>query len=275
MSPRNRRSRSISPLEEAQRSTQHQRTRLRKQPDCRLCKKDHPLRTCHKFKSMNVIKRQQAVKTYRYCENCLAHSHLLRNCRSRERCRLCKARHHTLLHRHTRLKNHQLNNDNVLQPLSTLRSVILTPTVIIKIQFDNEWYNIRGILDPCTETSQIAEFIPDRYKLHTEKTGSHTLCKIVFKPHFGDGPIFTVLAKVSTTLPRKTRSDDIDERIADQYKNLRLADPKFYKCGDINVILGADVYPKIVKPIIHQETLTTPMAQDTLLGWTLIGKFGI
>lgn len=38
------------------------------------------------------------VEDHRYCVNCLARSHTLRNCQSLDTCRKCDRFHHTLLH---------------------------------------------------------------------------------------------------------------------------------------------------------------------------------
>lgn len=133
MSSNHRRSRSLSPLEERRRP-KHQRN----EPDCRLCRKDHPLRTCHKFRNMNIIKRLQAVKLHRYCINCLAHSHLLPKCRSRDRCHKCGGQHHTFLHKHERLRSTKHMRHNVTQSTTIISSIILRPTVIIRVCLGND-----------------------------------------------------------------------------------------------------------------------------------------
>lgn len=79
-----------------QRSVSFQRPRLLK--DCRYCNKDHPLRKCLRFKRLSAWDRLKVVRKYKYCINCLAHSHLLKDCRCRDRCKECLAKHHTLLH---------------------------------------------------------------------------------------------------------------------------------------------------------------------------------
>lgn len=69
-------------------------------PRCRVCRDSHPLRMCPEFRKMRPRQRLQAVKRHRYCINCLAHSHFLKECRSRERCFECLGEHHTMLHIH-------------------------------------------------------------------------------------------------------------------------------------------------------------------------------
>ena len=67
--------------------------------DCRYCNRDHPLRKCFRFRRLPVQERIAVVRKLKYCFNCLAHSHRIRHCQSRERCGVCLEEHHTLLHR--------------------------------------------------------------------------------------------------------------------------------------------------------------------------------
>lgn len=70
----------------------------RKNKDCRYCDAEHPLRKCFRFRRLSIPERFKVVRRFGYCFNCLAHSHLVSNCRSRDRCRICLDEHHTLLH---------------------------------------------------------------------------------------------------------------------------------------------------------------------------------
>ncbi|XP_037818451.1 uncharacterized protein LOC119608196 [Lucilia sericata] len=269
--------RSQSPLED------NNNTRIRRRfghaqssPDCRLCRRDHPLRKCLRFKRMNVSEKVRVVKQHKYCENCLAHSHLVNRCRNTDRCRQCGGRHHTLLHRHKRLReNKRSSQPSTIQSCSNPSAVTLLPTAVVKIQLGEEWRSVRGLLNPCAETSSLAEFIVDRYKIPVETIGSDRWCKIKIRPRFDDAPIFGLTVKVVGDLPTRQPKDKIDDRVALLYTNLRLADPNFYKNIDINVVLGADVYARLIKPNIQPESVGSPLAQDTVLGWIIIGKFGI
>ncbi|KAM7341709.1 uncharacterized protein ACRADG_000323 [Cochliomyia hominivorax] len=95
MSPPPRRLQITRPSET---STDRQLAPRRPNWDCRICKKNHPLRKCYKFKRMSVQQRRTIVRQHKYCYNCLAHSHRVYRCKSRERCKICVDNHHTLLH---------------------------------------------------------------------------------------------------------------------------------------------------------------------------------
>ncbi|KAM7351533.1 uncharacterized protein ACRADG_004330 [Cochliomyia hominivorax] len=266
--PRQRK-RSISPLEERS----HRRTSQRQNKNnCRLCHRNHPLRKCIKFKRLNVSEKLKVVKRYRYCENCLAHSHQVNRCRNTDRCRQCGSRHHSLLHRHERLRTPRPASSS--SSLNS-RTITLLPTVIAKVELDSKWYNVRGLLNPCSEVSCIAEFLVERYKLKEEKVEFDRWCQIKIRPRFDDALILSLRVKIVNDLPSKQPKELIDERVAELYANLHLADPNFYKPMEINIILGADIYPRLIKSGIQPQTIGSPMAQDTVLGWILVGKFGV
>lgn len=66
--------------------------------ECLVCFKFHPLRFCNIFKRMTTVQRAYAVRVHKYCVNCLARTHLLKDCRSAWSCQICGNLHHTLLH---------------------------------------------------------------------------------------------------------------------------------------------------------------------------------
>lgn len=53
-------------------------------------------------------------------------------------------------------------------------------------------------------------------------------------------------------------------------QNLALA-PQFHEARNIDLLLGADIYGQIIRPEIHKENISEPIAQHTTLGWILFG----
>ena len=76
------------------------RTDSSKPSGCPACKGSfHPLLTCDEFRSWDLSRCHEFVKTNRLCLNFLSRSHMVRDCGSTKTCRQCGAKHHTLLHR--------------------------------------------------------------------------------------------------------------------------------------------------------------------------------
>ncbi|XP_049315627.1 uncharacterized protein LOC125779110 isoform X1 [Bactrocera dorsalis] len=65
---------------------------------CELCTRGHKLKSCEKFKKLNINERNNFVRSKRLCTNCLSHTHNLKNCKSKFNCLYCHKRHHTMLH---------------------------------------------------------------------------------------------------------------------------------------------------------------------------------
>ncbi|XP_075161335.1 uncharacterized protein LOC142234138 [Haematobia irritans] len=60
-----------------------------------LCKRYHSIRVCPRFIKMQPVERCRTVRQLKYCVNCLAKSHTVAYCKSKNKCRNC---HHTMLH---------------------------------------------------------------------------------------------------------------------------------------------------------------------------------
>ncbi|XP_017884234.1 uncharacterized protein LOC108627460, partial [Ceratina calcarata] len=84
----------------------------------------------------------------------------------------------------------------------------------------------------------------------------------------GHTPFLTASAMIvkkitSYTPPR------IQAEILSQYKGLELADPKL--CADTSILLGADVYARILTGGLRRINDDLPIAQETAFGWILSG----
>jgi len=98
------------------------------------------------FRLLTAEKRLRAVLVNKYCENCLAHQHSGPSCRSRDRCRVCREPHHTLLHFHepaqatppSRSPSNSRSpsssgNPTTLTSLLQLKSVNVLPTAVVRL----------------------------------------------------------------------------------------------------------------------------------------------
>ncbi|XP_047538564.1 uncharacterized protein LOC125072096 [Vanessa atalanta] len=57
-----------------------------------------------------------------------------------------------------------------------------------------------------------------------------------------------------------------------ELKNLKLADPNYHTPGKIDILLGSDVYGKIIQEGLLRSPYGTTIAQKTNLGWVLSGQ---
>ncbi|XP_063384445.1 uncharacterized protein LOC134670571 [Cydia fagiglandana] len=67
-----------------------------KEINCRYCNLDHYMYMCNKFKALNLDQRRDFLKSKNLCFNCFG-THKYHECSSLHKCKLCRAKHHTLI----------------------------------------------------------------------------------------------------------------------------------------------------------------------------------
>ncbi|XP_038111652.1 uncharacterized protein LOC119767340 [Culex quinquefasciatus] len=65
---------------------------------CDFCAGVHINFSCPDFVKLSTNERTEKVKSHRLCFNCIQKGHSAKECRSKNSCRKCEKRHHTLLH---------------------------------------------------------------------------------------------------------------------------------------------------------------------------------
>lgn len=76
-----------------------------------------------------------------------------------------------------------------------------------------------------------------------------------------------VLAKITAELPNQRIRMDRWEHL----RGLQLSDPNFGNPGEIDLLIGADVWGHIVKDGLVNGKQNEPHAQNTHLGWVISG----
>ena len=75
------------------------------------------------------------------------------------------------------------------------------------------------------------------------------------------------IGRITSPLPLFSSSDPHWSHIS----GLQLADPDFLVPSDVDVLLGADVYGRLILPRVTQGRLSDPVAQETKFGWIVLG----
>ncbi|XP_075156580.1 uncharacterized protein LOC142229888 [Haematobia irritans] len=265
---------------------------------CHLCNFPHPLRTCRRFLKMNVNERLSVVQKRGYCINCLAHEHSHGRCFSTSGCRICHSRHHTLLHplstrrKETRTKRSrsptsaasQSTATSVTRPsgpipgqertsLSSLmrqNSVVLLPTVLVRIDSRKKESLVRCLLDSGSPFSRISRRVVEAHKLTTLTLQDETLCPLVLRSRFDSSIKIETTLRVDNRIAMKTPSKSLSESFKENFPNLLLADSGFFESSPIDIVLGVDWYPKIVSDGSFSRP-GLPTAMSTIFGWVIYG----
>lgn len=287
--------------------------------NCEYCSERHKLCFCKAFAKLSYDQRHDFVTKNRMCYNCLAGTHMIKNCNKPTSCRICRRRHHSLLHPkspnpsahdHNRESQNQGdgagatstdNNDRTLVAYDengppekivtcfssgdTEQKHILLATALINAQSKSgDFQVIRALLDQGSQASFVTEDVVQLLRLKkqpakgiisglgSDKTiMSKSMVTIVVQsltePDFKLEIKPYVLKNITSYLPnRKVNSMKWVE-----LKGMRLADPEYDSPNKIDILLGADVYSRILKDGVKRAPSETAIAQNTTLGWILSG----
>ncbi|KMQ83089.1 hypothetical protein RF55_20955, partial [Lasius niger] len=149
---------------------------------------------------------------------------------------------------------------------------------------NNRYQTLRALLDPGSQASFITEACCNQLGLPRSKAkvqidclgsaGSHTngLSKISFTPHFKAFPVFYtevfVIQKIIGELPHTNLSSSLKN----QFLDLALADPQFFKTGPIDILLGVNIALQMLKGEMLNFGDNHPFAVRSELGWIIAGS---
>lgn len=276
---------------------------------CPLCKGNHFIYSCPNFLQKCPNDRLLCAKSNKWCTNCLGTRHSTNNCSSSSRCRKCGKSHHTLLHfSKDSSTTITLNSDKTScpsdspvagevaqgsssSPLSlsmvshSPASVLLSTAVVEVLDSCGRYHQVRAILDCCSQSNFITSECSERLALprssinleirgvgmKNTQVHDQALCSI--RPRGCTQPIisadFIILPQICSNMPPADLSSDNFCNLS----SLNLADSKFNISGPIDMLLGADIFSKILKGNVKPLTSNdSPIAIETIFGWVIMGN---
>ncbi|XP_063827877.1 uncharacterized protein LOC135077272 [Ostrinia nubilalis] len=265
---------------------------------CPFCKKEHKLSTCQAFRDTSVELRREFVACHNVCFCCLGNNHSAKFCHSKYKCRICKRKHHALLHPTNKIAQEPQNGEAtadtkkvgaVISCTSTRSTVdcsqvLLATALVDTVSKHGQTYTIRSLLDQGSQSSFITEAmvqllglkkIPAKVQIvgvggtNGLTTKSMVEVKIVSRvdPNFIATVKAYVLGSITTLLPnRKIRAEEWKE-----LEDIVLADPSYYTSNSVDLLLGSEVYSRVIQNGVIKGPLGSPLAQCSSLGWILSG----
>ena len=249
--------------------------------DCKLCPGvKHFLYHCPKWTTLSLAQKTAHVGTYRLCSNCLG-GHATGDCKSKSRCYECRQKHHTSLHQ-----------AQPAPPVTTFSSTQMKDGLLSTAQVmlhgpNGKSIQARALIDSGASISMITTrsarlldlpLAPVNVRLAVARGG-------VTKP-IKNKTSLTVTPLEDTTLKMSCYAavskevagimptqvlPDVSE--LPHLIGLPLADSTYNIPGVIDIILGTDMFAKIVPKNVPTRTGNEdePVAQPTVFGWTLSG----
>jgi hypothetical protein len=253
---------------------------------CLYCNKsNHYLYQCKEFLSLPVSNRIDQINKRKLCKNCLRTNHDADSCKG-GCCRVCGSNiHNTLLHKDTSEQLDEINNDvNVLNSSTTLPINVILSTALVQVQDKaGNFTQLRALLDSGSQSNFITESALKMLNLPSYNTNitlsgvnnSHSKVNkgttLIFKSNFNK---FQASVKC-LVLPKITQNIPASPLVYDTFKipsNIKLADPTFNKPGPIDLLLGNELFWKVL--CVGKVQLCPAkrlIAQNTQLGWILGG----
>ena len=277
-------------------------------PRCIVCKGNHRIRECRVFKEESPTQRAKVVAEAKLCFSCLREKHMFRQCPSPRKCRKDEfnSSHNTLLHGAQRVypsksPSNNTSNSNAganQNKLSSVQSSRKTTTL-------SSVSNVKGLLqvtelqlksssskdttalvlcDSACSNSLVSNDLANRLGLHgnalkltvkginTEKVVDTKLVELIVTPRDNQAfEKFKVSPYVKEDLNVGADVFNI-KALQETHPHLAVLDPVTYCYGNIEMILGQDVYHAI-QPLQYfaADEKCSPFVVRLPIGWVLSG----
>ena len=248
----------------------------------------HPLNMCAKFNKFTVNQRQEHLKTNHLCHNCLTPGHNTTECRSPARCKVCEAKHHTMVHKDVTSLAQTVVATIALAPQSpSIPDILMMTSQVTLTEPGRKTFLARALLDSGSSMTLASSRAAQALSLPVTKTrvtfsgvqdtpiqSSNALVILSISPSqviYPQLEISTaVVSKVTCNLPLQGASSLRD---LSHLQDLELADHTFHQPGRIDLLLGGDILPQIILPQSRAGPRNTPTAWNTIFDWVLLGPF--
>ena len=242
-------------------------------PRCQLCRHNHPLKYCTHFQIMAPAQRRAHVKQHGYCLNCFAQSHNRFWCESENRCKLCGARHHTMLHEEGReqaassFEEEPMGNKPPNLP-DIKEQGLIPPLIKVNLLYNEVPRAATFLLQASTNCS---------FLMKTKAMEFPDISKAATKEVFEVTPAFDSMHVVATwELDIKDRATFklpppiLSESLLKHYHYLKpKAHPNFFDCRKVDGVIGLPLMRKFMLRQYERPDPTLPRAQNSAFGWVI------
>ncbi|KAL0860023.1 hypothetical protein ABMA27_010338 [Loxostege sticticalis] len=237
---------------------------------------------------MSPEDKMRSISQLHICRNCL-YSHNDNKCNSTKRCRVCKDAHHTTLHDIYRKVEIAVSNNVIpnnkphtsqqkANHVSGNYNEVLLATVQLKVMAaDGSTVQLRCLLDQGSQINLITEHAAQRLGLQRQNRNA-TVSGIGTSAHHSNGTVrldceslygghtFTIEAMVMANMLSNLPNYTFEKQDWPHIQNIQLADQP------VDILLDAGVYADIVMSGMLRGPTHAPMAQQTKVGWVLLGN---
>lgn len=250
---------------------------------CAYCKSVHAgrLYECSAFRTARVRERCEFVRNNKLCVNCLSAYHAVTDCKSVNTCRICRRKHHTLIHIDAPVASGSGQSSNELSKTDTSipreshsdtridngfitlharnqttksNTTVVLPTAVVFAPVQNVRVTLRCIVDSASQNNLITLKCCHRLNLTVHPLVNSTLksvgsistpikgyVNITIQSRLSDAH-YTLTMLVVENITDRLPTHEIDTSIIDSFRHLPLADDAWQVSGVIDAILGAEMF---------------------------------
>ncbi|XP_065080621.1 uncharacterized protein LOC135703355 [Ochlerotatus camptorhynchus] len=278
---------------------------------CPCCDAEHVIYKCSKFQSMEFPERKSFAAKAGLCYNCLKQKHRVIDCPSDQWCKVqgCGRKHHSLLHpRDTTektseedkspspgMKTQEQTQDQQAVECSsattlcaqigtTKRQVLLSTAEIFVVGTGGSTVKCRALLDSGSDSHILTERLASKLMLKMDRidlpiTGLNDIQTRV--KYLVSTKILSRISSFTTSeleflvVPRITSNVPVVEIDTKCWKlpyGVQLADPLFYAPGEIDMIIGNEIFFDLVKKGRLKIENSAVTLAETEFGWVVGGS---
>ncbi|XP_063993672.1 uncharacterized protein LOC135171214 [Diachasmimorpha longicaudata] len=247
------------------------------------CETSHRhLSKCPVFSGLTPDQRFVKVKSTNHCINCLKPGHTSSVCTSTTDCRICKGRHHTLLHRST--QGSSTRRTALIVNSSTCDLMVTAQINVLNIH--RQPVRCRVLLDTGSTTNFIREglavslnlplkpFAVPIGALNDTNTSTRYLVRATIRSRISEYERtldFLTVPVITQAIP----DQPLDHKKIRIPANIILADPDFHCPASVDMLLGSGLTLSLLGEGRRKLTPADQLElylQQTLLGWVIGGS---
>ncbi|XP_037816101.1 uncharacterized protein LOC119606608 [Lucilia sericata] len=157
-------------------------------------------------------------------------------------------------------------------PITTSITKTFVPAVVVQMIMESGNRIARAILNPSLTKSRIATVLVRDTSLKPFTIDNEVFVKVLIGPNLTSNVRYEVCMEVVKDLPKTLYPNPMDEAIKNKVCRISLADPEFYSNKPVSMEIGGDLYTSILQPNVIHIDGGSLIAQDSTLGWLVMGS---
>ena len=158
-----------------------------------------------------------------------------------------------------------------LSSLLQRHSVNILPTALVKLETGTKTFETAALIDPCSPMSCIDASLASAFKLSMTNVGDEKVCTTAIRSRIDANTKLEVVLKIEPRVRIRTPVRALSDTVVSKYRDIMLADDGFHRPATVSMVLGADIYPKVIQSGFLTFDEGMPVAQKTVFGWIVSG----